>query len=1137
MNEYIDQKLDLTRQILLDKWPDEIVVICVIGSIIQEKTEHSDLDVAVVFNDDFFMKNISNLRSEMQTIAQDINKEFAHHHLTIWPSKKDHYLTYLPDVSYVRANLFHSLTRLDAWCGLAKHTLHNYENVSHKNLYGQLDRILHIYPTIPRYEALELFLIATRILAEGIVESLDSDPTIRRNGISHLAKAGLRAAYAVCISDKCPPCNSYQEIRDRSIAQFPENYHPLIGQLHMIKISDDITEIDSAEIISFFRYCENQIARVMRPKFSGVVAGSKGESFAYNMEVFTEQDKDVAIESYSRYVGPHVNYIHMLYFITSASEIVRRFSNVNLDNGLLLDFFFEELITIYTFALEGSQHLRILLGRQEQQTIDLFFKYENIIEIRKIIVHLYNYYEKTKQIPELPWFPASRKRILMDYVFQPKVKWGKSESKEQDLTNFAKDVSLDDLSDAIVWHCGLFQDFFSIHALRIVNKLALTFYQLMEPEKALRIIEKAIGLDRLRSDVKQTFQSDDSEKVTAIMKEMNSELSRTFQYHAIALYRLGKLDKAESSYLKSLELDPTNLSALSDYNLYLIDNKNSDYAFQQIDTILKNWGEKISDAKKEVSAQYHNKAIDLKQSGNINEAEIWYKRSLAIDPEDEKIHYNLALLYEAKRNYDKAISLHNKAIQLNPDYLNPYLRLGMISEDRDQNEAIKIYTKAHERGIGNEMSYANLGNCYFRKNNLDQAKKLYLKALEINDNHSDALNGMGIVYMEEGKSGNLSSLHKAAEYFKKAFTADPTFSGAQQNYHRALSKIQTLTSTEIENPSTTRKKREADMPISGPLLELILQLDDIKHKTGSFKCYGEDEKKVMAISNIILSSSGIVRTLQQLLSSARVSAHDDLILRSDLVGIFTEPRSMDSVFVPRDPERSEVFLPYLLYALGKLEMNFRSPQVQQELIAMGYDPKTVKLAPLLQTVAGARDELGIIGRERTVSFSIRYYYDRGLYKCNLAIGLPLLATRPQYDGIFQPMQLTLKGIDINKISRCESMSVDDTWKYIKENIDIDNNILSPFRQTHKAVLIPHKGIEYEPANWVDFHSIPELSIHQRSILPQQVIRRLIYTSAMVALEMYKSNTDEKGMRLDGLFVKENNEWQSPVLITSLPISE
>ena len=66
------------------------------------------------------------------------------------------------------------------------------------------------------------------------------------------------------------------------------------------------------------------------------------------------------------------------------------------------------------------------------------------------------------------------------------------------------------------------------------------------------------------------------------------------------------------------------------------------------------------------------------------------------------------------KEYDKAISFYLKAIELDPDYADAYVNLGVTYKNQGNNiKAIESYEKAIELDPVNAGAYVNLGNCYY----------------------------------------------------------------------------------------------------------------------------------------------------------------------------------------------------------------------------------------------------------------------------------------------------------------------------------------------------------------------------------------------------------------------------------------
>lgn len=67
--------------------------------------------------------------------------------------------------------------------------------------------------------------------------------------------------------------------------------------------------------------------------------------------------------------------------------------------------------------------------------------------------------------------------------------------------------------------------------------------------------------------------------------------------------------------------------------------------------------------------------LELRQN-KIKEAQALFEQSIALNPEDEILAYNVAEIYFGSNDADKAIQYYQKAIQIKPDWSEPYLKIG-----------------------------------------------------------------------------------------------------------------------------------------------------------------------------------------------------------------------------------------------------------------------------------------------------------------------------------------------------------------------------------------------------------------------------------------------------------------------------
>ena len=71
-----------------------------------------------------------------------------------------------------------------------------------------------------------------------------------------------------------------------------------------------------------------------------------------------------------------------------------------------------------------------------------------------------------------------------------------------------------------------------------------------------------------------------------------------------------------------------------------------------------------------------------------------YKLAIAQDPEQERFHYNLGLVYYSLVLYDKAIKQYWRAIEINPEFSEVWYNLALALEKTDETEkAVMAYQK------------------------------------------------------------------------------------------------------------------------------------------------------------------------------------------------------------------------------------------------------------------------------------------------------------------------------------------------------------------------------------------------------------------------------------------------------------
>jgi tetratricopeptide (TPR) repeat protein len=139
--------------------------------------------------------------------------------------------------------------------------------------------------------------------------------------------------------------------------------------------------------------------------------------------------------------------------------------------------------------------------------------------------------------------------------------------------------------------------------------------------------------------------------------------------------------------------------------------------------------------------------------------------------EEVTSHNNLGVIYLKLNRADEALSEFQKALKLDPRYIDTYNNLGGVYNLKgDYERAVRFFRRAILLNPGYVEAYNNLANTYFKKELWDAAIELFRKAIAVNPNYANAYYGLGVAY------NNKKMPDKAISYFEKAIKLDPLFS-------------------------------------------------------------------------------------------------------------------------------------------------------------------------------------------------------------------------------------------------------------------------------------------------------------------------------------------------------------------------
>lgn len=242
------------------------------------------------------------------------------------------------------------------------------------------------------------------------------------------------------------------------------------------------------------------------------------------------------------------------------------------------------------------------------------------------------------------------------------------------------------------------------------------------------------------------------------------------------------------------------------------------------------------------------KGDELLVAGKFVEAENYFKSAIEENPSSARALCGLAKVAKATDRDRDALKLLQKAVEINPDYIEAYREFVRIYQDTGDLEGlIKAAAVMHSMSPDNPKytlilaaaylglnqldsseqffsitvrlspqlaeAYRGLGNVYIAKQDYERAMKNYQKALDLDKDDISTLNSLGLTYVRQGmiKEGvkrylmalkldphnakvlfnmgqayeKMGNFTKAKLFYGRSLTSDPEFEKAKRCLERA----------------------------------------------------------------------------------------------------------------------------------------------------------------------------------------------------------------------------------------------------------------------------------------------------------------------------------------------------------------
>lgn len=193
-----------------------------------------------------------------------------------------------------------------------------------------------------------------------------------------------------------------------------------------------------------------------------------------------------------------------------------------------------------------------------------------------------------------------------------------------------------------------------------------------------------------------------------------------------------------------------------------------------------------------LATMYENAATLVPEAGEWAVKSI--NQAIELEPTNPTLYWRLGNVYLQLGDQEKAQENYEKAIAQKSDYLSAYAGLSAIYEGKkDLTKAIEVYSVLLSAASNNPEVLFNLGRLHYNRRqtgDYTKAEQLWLEAVRLKSDYSNALYSLGLLYENRGEKT------KALDYYYQVRDINP------QN-QEIINKISNLA-----KPTTTEEDAE-----------------------------------------------------------------------------------------------------------------------------------------------------------------------------------------------------------------------------------------------------------------------------------------------------------------------------------------
>jgi tetratricopeptide (TPR) repeat protein len=264
---------------------------------------------------------------------------------------------------------------------------------------------------------------------------------------------------------------------------------------------------------------------------------------------------------------------------------------------------------------------------------------------------------------------------------------------------------------------------------------------------------------------------------------MTPDYAETHNELGYLLHKSKRLQEAEASFLRALELNPEFAEAHNNLGNLLYETKR----LHEAEAVFR----RALELKPDLAQTHNNLGNLLYVTKRLGEAECAFRKALELNPDFAEAHNNLGNLLKDRNLFKEAEVAFLRALELKPDFAIAHINLGsMYHATNRMSEAKVSFLRALDGQSVSSVTHDTEESLLQKIQQQQEAETTCLRSLELNPDYSEALYRLGVLFQ---KTKHLSNSEAA---FRRVLEVKPDHSGALNSFGNLLNETKMLSDAE-----------------------------------------------------------------------------------------------------------------------------------------------------------------------------------------------------------------------------------------------------------------------------------------------------------------------------------------------------